>query len=56
MTTMLLARTNRAQVGGKIACHDACDSCMSPSNIKLERRRVKRRERRTVRRMIAEDS
>lgn len=46
MSGMTLARTNRARVGGKIACHDECDSCMSPLQIKPERRRVKRRERR----------
>lgn len=42
---MLFSRRNRVRAGGKIACHDSCDSNLSPGKIKGAKRAVKRRER-----------
>lgn len=42
---LLMKRTTRARVGGRIACHDECDSLMAPRKVKKMRRRLKRAER-----------
>lgn len=42
---MLMKRTSRVRNNGRVACHDSCDSNMSPYNVKKMRRHFKRSER-----------